>query len=287
MIRQRFHFLLCLLAMGTTADAVYVTFLDNGPPANRVDIVFLGDGYTSTELGIYQTHINLMMAHLFDEGEDPFPRYENYFNAHRIDVISQQSGADDPSVPFFVNTALDATYRYDGVTQRLLYINDPKANTAMSAGLNGAFTADMRLVTVNATQYGGGGGFYAVYAGGDSSATEVALHELGHSFSNLADEYGGFTTTYNGAEPTEVNVTKDSGGAKWARWLGYDQPGIGVIGAYEGGRYYNRGIYRPSLNSKMRALGRPFDAISREEIPRYLSSGRSARCVAQQHHDAH
>jgi hypothetical protein len=248
------------------AGAVYTTFLNNGPSSNRVDIVFLGDGYTSSQLSTYQTHIDAMMSHFFNEGQDPYPRYHNYFNAHRIDVISQQSGADDPSVNFFVNTALDARYLYDGVTQRLLYISDSKTNAALSTGLGGAFTADMKIVTVNATQYGGGGGTYAVYAGGNSSATEVALHELGHSFAGLADEYGGDTGTYTGTEPTQPDLTKDPTGAKWSHWIGYNQPGIGTIGAYEGGGYYDHGLYRPSLNSKMRSLGQPFDAISREEI---------------------
>lgn len=262
--------LLIFLALSSTmampAQAAFTSFLDNGPSSNRVDIVFLGDGYTSTELNLYQTHINSMMSHFFNEGQDPFPRYSKYFNAHRIDVISQQSGADDPSAGTSVNTALDATYRFDGSTQRLLYISNAKANAALSLGLGGAFTADMKLVTVNATQYGGGGGSYAVYAGGNISATEVALHELGHSFGGLADEYGGFTTPYTGDEPSEPNVTTDPTGAKWARWNGYVQPGIGTIGAYEGGRYYEDGIYRPSANSKMRSLGLPFDAISREEL---------------------
>ncbi|MGD0651593.1 MAG: M64 family metallopeptidase [Verrucomicrobiia bacterium] len=252
--------------MAVRAD--YATFLNNGPSGNRADIVFMGDGYTASEMGTYQSHIDAMMRHLFQEGQDPFPRYHNYFNAHRIDVISQQSGADDPSSGTYVNTALDASYRFDGVTQRLLYVNEAKANAALSAGLSGApFTAEMKLITVNASQYGGGGGKHAVYAGGNASSTEIALHELGHSFAGLADEYQyNNNSTYTGAEPTEPNVTKNATGAKWSRWIGYNQPGIGVIGAYEGARYYDHGLYRPSLNSKMRTLGQPFDAVSREEI---------------------
>src|SRR5262245_33829770 len=211
-------------ALALPARAVYTTFLNNGPPSNRVDIVFLGDGYTSSELGVYQTHINSMMSHFFNEGEEPFPRYRNYFNAHRIDVVSQQSGADDPSVGYYVNTALDASYRFDGVTQRLLSVNESKANTALSQGINGAFAVDMKIVAVNASQYGGAGGPYAVYAGGNASATEIALHELGHSFAGLADQYGGNTGTYTGPEPSEPDVTKNSSGAKWSRWIGYNQP---------------------------------------------------------------
>ena len=52
-------------------------------------------------LPFYQSHIGAMMSHLFDDGQDPFPRYRNYFNAHRI----EQSGADDPTAGLFVNTA--------------------------------------------------------------------------------------------------------------------------------------------------------------------------------------
>ncbi|MHA3770165.1 M64 family metallopeptidase [Verrucomicrobiota bacterium sgz303538] len=255
---------LLLVAHESWAD--FTTFLNTGPSSNRVDIVFLGDGYTSSELNLYQSHIDMMMHHLFNEGEDPFPRYQNYFNAHRIDLVSQQSGADDPSAGVFVNTALNSTYLYDGVTQRLLYVDEVKANAELSAGINGAFTPDMKLVTVNSTQYGGGGGNYAVYAGGNGLAPEIALHELGHSFAGLADEYGGFAGPYPGGEPVEPDVTTDPTGKKWSQWLGYFQPGIGTIGAYEGGKYYDRGIYRPSLNSKMRVLGAPFDAVGREEI---------------------
>ncbi len=123
----------------------------------------------------------------------------------------------------------------------------------------------MRFVTLNSTKYGGGGGTYAVYAGNDPSSTEIALHELGHSFAHLGDQYDyGDSGNYSGSEPSEPDVTKFSSGDKWSEWLGYDQPGVGVIGAYEGARYYETGLYRPSENSKMRSLGQPFDAIGRE-----------------------
>jgi hypothetical protein len=259
---------LATFGLHTETLASHVTILDNGPNSNRVNIVFLGDGYTTANIasGLYSTHINSMLDHMFNDGEAPYSQYRNFFNAHRINVVSSQSGADVPPLGIFRNTALDATYYYDGVTERLLYVNQTKADVALAVGLAGAgFTADVRPIAINDTRYGGGGGKYATYAGGNSSATEVALHEIGHSFNGLADEYGG-TGTYSGGEPSEVNVTKDSTGAKWSHWLGYDQPGIGVIGAYEGARYFDNGLYRPSINSKMRSLGRPFDAVSREKI---------------------
>lgn len=248
----------------------FTTIFETGPSSNRVDIVFLGDGYTAPQIETnYVNHINSMLNHMFNSGEDPFPRYANFFNSHRINVISNESGADKPGAdpPVYVDTALDARYWCSNI-ERLICISNSKANAAISAALAEAtFDVDMRLVTVNDTKYGGSGGVYAVYAGGSSSAPEIALHELGHSFSNLADEYANpGSGTYTGSEPREVNVTTDPSGAKWSPWLGYSQPVIGTISAYEGGRYFEGGIYRPSLNSKMRSLGRPFDAVSREKL---------------------
>jgi hypothetical protein len=111
-----------------------------------------------------------------------------------------------------------------------------------------------------------------VFAGGNSAAREVAVHEVGHSFAGLADEYnyGGGPGAYVGPEPWQPNVTIDPTGAKWAAWLGYDQPGIGVIGAYQGGYYHDLGIWRPSEASKMNVLGQPFDAIAREAFIQHI-----------------
>jgi hypothetical protein len=255
------------LVLPPSPAPAYVTMVNNGPSANRVDIVFLGDGYLASDLSTtYVNNINSMVSHLFSQ--DPFGRYSHFFNIHRIDVVSNQRGADVPPQGIYRDTALDASYYYDNVTDRLLYINEYKANTALANGLAGAgFSAEIRLVTVNDTLYGGGGVSYAVYAGGNSSATELATHELGHSFAGLADEYQYSNgTTYSGSEPSQPNVTTDPAGAKWSAWLGYNDPQLGVVGAYEGGLYADHGIYRPSLNSKMRSLGQPFDAISREQI---------------------
>jgi hypothetical protein len=247
----------------------YTTIVNNGPSQNRLDLVFMGDGYTQSQLGtLYPQHIDEMLHHLFSEDEDPFPRYAKFFNVHRIDIASAQSGADVPPNGIFRDTALGASYYGDGVTERLLTIDQSLAAAAESSNLAGAgFTAEMRLVAVNDTRYGGSGGPYAVFAGGDSSSTEVALHELGHSFAHLADQYvyPGYGT-YPGSEPTAPDATISPTGAKWSAWLNYDQPNIGVIGAYEGANFYEHGIYRPSLDSKMRSLGRPFDAVGREQF---------------------
>lgn len=258
--------LLVATSFPATAWPAPITMVNNGPSANRVDVVFLGDGYTTSDLNTsYVGDINAMVNYMF--GQDPFARYSKFFNIHRIDIASNERGADIPPLNVFRDTALDASY-FTGDIDRLLYVNESKANDALATGLAGAsFDAEMRLVTVNDSRYGGGGGRYAVYAGGNSSATEIALHELGHSFSQLADEYSyGGPERYTGPEPGNVNLTTDPTGAKWARWLGHSEPDLGTVGAYEGAGYSEFGLFRPSEDSKMRDLGRPFDAIAREKF---------------------
>jgi Ca2+-binding RTX toxin-like protein len=256
------------------ADAVSASGLRpvivTGDSDNRVDIILLGDGYTDSEIDTtFTSDILDYLSYIFDDSAltQPFGRYENFFNIYAVDVVSNESGADDPTTGIVRDTALDATYLFDGVTQRLLYVNETAATTAMNAALSGTgIAAEMRYVLVNDTQYGGGGGYFAVYAAGNGIARDIALHEVGHSFAGLADEYGGIQQMYLGAEPVEINVTTNPAGEKWAEWLGYVDPVLGTVGAYEGGRYYDFGIYRPTLDSKMNILGQPFDPIAREEF---------------------
>jgi hypothetical protein len=93
-----------------------------------VDIAILGDGYTAAEMQKYRNDVQSLMTRFFDS--DPFREYRNFFNVHRIDVISSESGADHPERSFFVNTALDAAYNCQG-SQRLICINFSKANTIL------------------------------------------------------------------------------------------------------------------------------------------------------------
>ena len=252
--------------------AALATLVDNGDPANRVDIVFLGDGYTEANLavGLYTAHVQNYLDYMFGAADflaDPFPRYKNFFNVHKIDVASSEAGADHPSQGIVRDTALDATYDTSGIP-RLLTVNSVEANTFLNENLAGTgITADARLVTVNDAQYGGSGGTWAVFAGANSSARDVALHELSHAFSATADEYVTMTGQFPGPEPSAVNVTKDSTGQKWSRWLGFEDPRADYldVGTFEGAADYAAGIYRPSLDSKMRTLSRPFNAVVREK----------------------
>jgi len=107
-----------------------------------------------------------------------------------------------------------------------------------------------------------------VYSAGNSPANEISLHEIGHFLAKLGDEYFYSGDHYSGGEFSQWNVTNNPANGKWDRWVGYDDPNsnLGAIDYYEGGRYHETGIWRPSDNSKMRSLNRAFDAISREKF---------------------
>ncbi|MFC1889502.1 M64 family metallopeptidase [Thermodesulfobacteriota bacterium] len=236
--------------------------VSTGDPANRIDIVFLGDGYTAGELDTFDTHVGEGIAYLLTR--PPYDDYAGYINFWKVNVISNESGADDPCVepPVYVDTALDSSYCWDGTTDRLLYADSAKVYAAAAS----APDYDEILVTVNHTKYGGGGGAFAVYAAGNSSALDIAYHEYGHSFSGLADEYYYTGWTYSGPELSQVNVTKydktylEANSHKWYYWIG-----IRDIDVFEGCQYYQFGKYRPHNNCEMRSLFRDLCAVCQEK----------------------
>src|SRR5882762_5711644 len=101
--------LLLLLNLTQVLDAQNVsTIVNNGPSTNRVDLVVLGDGYTAAELAKYASDVDQFVLNLFRQ--DPYLEYRPYFNVHRIDVVSTESGVDHPETNTYKDTALDAAY---------------------------------------------------------------------------------------------------------------------------------------------------------------------------------
>ncbi len=270
MIRRFLPIVLASILVSPSWSQTLHTVLDNGPSSNRIDLVFLGDGYLSTQLDtLYAGHVQEELDYLFSGAyRNPFPRYANFFNAHRISQASNETGADRPPENIFRDTAFDASYWWNSI-ERCLYMDTFLADQAVAAALAGTgIDVDARLGLVNDAKYGGCGGEWAVYAAGHKTARDIGVHELGHSLGWLADEYFSAGNHFSGPEPTSVNLTQSPATGKWDRWVGYDDPDtdIGQIDYYEGGGYHDTGIYRPSFNSEMRSLLRPFDAISREQF---------------------
>jgi hypothetical protein len=230
---------------------------DSGLSVKRFDIAVLGDGYTDAERTLYADHVDRGIAGFFNEL--PLNVYRNYFNIHRVEVISNESGVDVPDDGIYVDTALDM--RFSG---RLLTISTSKAFEAAGS----AREFECVLAFGNTSIYGGAGYSNLATASGDNYNTEeLVLHEMGHSLAKLADEYDyGGDETYTGSEPTQINVSIYTAAEqvamerKWYRWM--DLPNVDT---FEGAMYSVYGIYRPTDNSLMRSLNRPFEEVNVEQ----------------------
>src|SRR5262249_12657466 len=185
------------------------------------DLVILGDGYTAAEMAKYAADVESLVTSFFLT--EPYREYAGFFNVYRVDVVSNESGADHPesAPPVFKDTALDAAYNCGGI-QRLICVNTAKVNAVLAATALSTNAKDQVIVLVNDPVYGGSGGYLAV-ASTHPSVVELMLHETGHSIGLLADEYGdsqGTTCSSGGTEPSQVNATLATTRAaiKWNYW---------------------------------------------------------------------
>ena len=256
-----------------------------GDSSNRIDLVIVSEGYTASEMGKFTQDVNAVHAGLFSE--DPFLEYARYFNVWRVEVPSNESGADHPAQtpPLMRDTAFDASF--SDRTGRLIYVNERKVFRAVG-GLP-PVARDSVAVLVNDSQPGGGAGRIAVVTTGYQvdSLVDVVLHELGHALANLADEYVDSSLVTpaqcnanfpNLNEPPQVNITRETNPSaiKWRHWIDSATPiptttspettfSEGVPGLYEGGGYCAEGIFRPTRYSKMRNSGAPWKQINTEQ----------------------
>lgn len=240
-------------------DLVIEKIIDHGNDESRLVLVVLGDGYREGEIGKYRQDVDKLLQGFFSV--TPWAEYKRYINVYRIELISNQSGADHPSEGVSVDTALDASY-YPPAD---LLVSSYKANN-IAQQVSGY---DYILVVVNDAVYGASGRGKEVVVSTHSSQVELALHEFGHTFAHLADEYEqslGGAGVMNGP-----NVTSETERDKipWKIWI---ETGIpiptpeesvysGVVGLFEGAAYQSTDIYRPRLNCRMRNLGVPFCQI--------------------------
>ncbi|TGA92962.1 hypothetical protein E4099_27025 [Streptomyces palmae] len=261
----------------TAADGDVTSVVDNGPTAEKLDVVFIGDGYTADQQEDFHSDVRAKWAEM--SAVQPYASYTDLFNVWSVDAVSRQSGVSgDPGKDVVKDTALKSYFWCDGL-ERLLCVDEKKVESyAMKAP-----AADLVVVLSNSTKYGGAGyndvtskpGYdgIATASSDHPDSDQIAVHETGHSLGKLADEY--FYPdygTYTGAEPTAANATKltaeqmKAQSKKWYRWLGQTSPDGGLVGAYEGGAYYPKGINRPTENSIMRSLGREYSLPGREAM---------------------
>jgi hypothetical protein len=272
---------------------------------NRIDLLVMGDGYTSAESVKFNSDSANVINNFF--GIPPYSTYRNFFNTATLFTPSPQSGADhppydaacapsfrqqccadplaqtDPKAGTFVDTAYDATYCSQN-THRALVLDSAKVLAAAAATPDW----DLILVVANDTTHGATGGVVAIISTHPSSVNS-AQHELGHSFALLADEYDlaypGYPACSDVTAPScEPNVTDrtDRASIKWNDWIAGSTPVPTpatqqyntLVGLFQGARYMTSGFYRPRQNCLMRALGQPFCEICKQEfVLRFYEGG--------------
>jgi hypothetical protein len=181
--------------------------VDHGPSSKRFDLVILGDGYRTTELGQFATDAQSFVTKLFATAPFDDNAVAATINVHRVDVTSTDSGADDPKAcggtGATARTYFDAKFCSDGKAQRLLEVND---RTALAVAGAQVPNWNMVIVIVNTTTYGGSGGAVAAFSlGRDANglgADETDLHEMGHTAFGLADDRASFE------HPARINSTQ-------------------------------------------------------------------------------
>lgn len=277
------------------------TVSDHGPAARRFNLIVVADGFRAADQAAFAAAVTSFANTLF--ATPPFDIYRTAVNVYRLDVSSTDAGADDPAGPpcngsgATANTFFDSAFCFGGLPRLLGAPTGPVLSEATKALPEKHHT----LLLVNTAQYGGSGGAVATYSM-HASATQIGIHELGHSAFGLADEYPYWVgcgtaepthQSYAGAEPVEPNVTASTAwpSVKWHDQLTVADStlpvlknancavcdpqanplGADTVGAYDGARYFRCGIFRPSFDCKMNHLASPFCAVCRRRIGNVLS----------------
>lgn len=262
------HFILnfitvLIISLNVNAQTFQVdTILYNGDPNKFINIVFIGDGYQNNEMPDFITNVQNATNYFFST--TPFSEYKNYFNVFAIKVPSTQSGTDHPRTApdcppqsshptLSVNTFYNSSFDYFSIHRLLV----PSSYAINNVILNNFPLYDQKIMIVNTPYYGGSGGSTAT-ASCHTSSNEIVLHEIGHSFAALKDEY------WPGYGDEGANMTQETNPAlvRWKNWIGF-----GGVGIYKHGNTGTSATwYRPHNNCKMRFLGPDFCPVCKEAI---------------------
>jgi hypothetical protein len=235
-----------------------VAVLQSGSNDKRINIAVLGDGFTAAQQTSFVSSAQATVNYLFTKS--PYTEYKNYFNAYAVKVISAESGVKHPG------TATDVTEpvipvsnpnnylgsSFDFGVHRCIYSNTTnKVAQVLAANVP---DYDITYVLGNSTEYGGCGGTYA-FASLNGSSNEIVVHELGHSFGKLADEYW---FAGSGESPNKTQTSSPTT-IKWKNWVGINS--VGVYPYTESPSWF-----RPHQSCEMRYLNQQFCSVCKEAI---------------------
>lgn len=237
---------------------------DSGNPNQKLDIAIIAEGYTQTEMEKFSKDVQKFLRELSKTA--PFTSHLDKINIWQINSISDTSGTDFPRKNDWRNTILDSHFDTFGserylTTQSIEKIRDVAALVPY----------DQIYILVNTTKYGGGGvyNYYNLTSSDNELSGFVFIHEFGHGFAGLADEYGyqgqseDIRYDYNVEIAAPNLTTLVEFDKKWKDLVDKDTPVPtpannkykDKIGAFEGGGYVTKKVYRPCYDCIMRTAG--------------------------------
>jgi hypothetical protein len=237
--------------------------VNNGDPAVKVDIAFIPEGYTESELELFKKDCKKFAGYLFNVS--PYKENQEKINIWAVLAPSKESGTDIPAEDNWKNTLINSRF-YTFDLERYLMTADNKTLRDVASNV----PYDQIYIIVNSSKYGGGAIYnhYSVCVNNNINEEFIFTHELGHGFAFLADEYYTSDVAYNDfypldVEPLERNITTliDFD----AKWKDLIEEGTPVptpetkeykdkVGAFEGGGYVAKGVYRPMQDCSMKSI---------------------------------
>ena len=191
--------------------------LDNGDPSRKVDIVILPDGYTDKQMRKFKRDASRLVAALFND--EPFKSRKNDFNVRIVEMPSGESGIDNPNAGIYRDNAFSCSFNSFESDRYVLTWDNQTVRKAAAL-----VPYDQIILLANETKYGGGGiyNLYATCASDNRWSEYIFIHEFGHVFAGLGDEYYTSDVSYSefytrDVEPWEPNVTvcRDKSKLKW------------------------------------------------------------------------
>lgn len=232
--------------------------LKNGPAEKCIDVVIMAEGYTKDEMDMFYNDAQRACDAIFSH--KPFSENKKHFNIIAVATESRDSGVSIPRENKWKETAVSSHFD-TFYSERYLTTSSVKDIHDLLSGI----PYEHIIILANTDTYGGGGIYnaFTLTTAHHSMFEPVVVHEFGHSFGGLADEYA-YTDAPSplypySIEPWEQNITTMVNfESKWKDMVSADTPvptrdtETGKVGAYEGAGYSNKGIYRPTYNCRMR-----------------------------------
>ena len=253
----------------SAAAGPLVRLHEAGDPAQKLDLLILGDGYTADERGKFERDAKRLVDILF--ATSPFKERQHDINVWGLCPAAEESGVSRPSQRIYRRSPVGLTYDAFG-TERYMLTFENKAFREIAA--NAPY--DVVEILANSSTYGGGGifGLYSTVAAGSEWAPYVFVHEFGHHIAGLADEYYTSDVAYlppaDRVEPWEPNATAMLDPAQ-LKWKDLVKPGVPLPTPWPKDEFDRASLEGQRRRREIRAADRPeseMDALFRAEQAR-------------------